>query len=384
MKIIQGLITKRPEYNLLPKYYDKAKGVNVWIDGKKYIDMGIFGIGCNLLGFSNATINLATMKAISKGSMATPSCSEEEELGELILNQHKWASQIRFCKGGSESVYIALKSAQQLTSKKEILLCGYAGHFLENMKVKKFEYNDIESFKKVFSDKTGIIIIESGRHNYASKDFFKFIRNICDKYNIILIFDEITSGYRFNYGGYHLQFGTTPDFACFGKAISNGFALGCVIGKQDLLELADSRCILSSTYWTERVGLVAGIATLKLLKKQNYLYLYNLGNVIKNIWKLYSKINNIDIDIEESQVLCKFNFKGKFEKEYKTIFIEQMLKNGILANTFFNPSFAHRTRHILQYENACKKIFKIIKQYKNEPYKIIKGKIIKNRPMQIK
>ena len=96
---------------------------------------------------------------------------------------------------------------------------------------------------------------------------FEEIKDICEEKKIILIFDECTSGFRRNLGGIHLLTKGYPDIAMFGKALGNGFAITSVIGKKSIMQKAGNSFI-SSTFWTERIGFVAGIETLKLMKQK--------------------------------------------------------------------------------------------------------------------
>ena len=96
--------------------------------------------------------------------------------------------------------------------------------------------------------------------------FLETVRKICSDNGIVLIFDECTSGFRETFGGLHLKYGVDPDMAMFGKALGNGYAINAVIGRQEIMENAQS-CFISSTNWTERIGPVAALATLSEMEK---------------------------------------------------------------------------------------------------------------------
>ena len=129
--------------------------------------------------------------------------------------------------------------------------------------------------------------------NFEPKDnFLHKIKNFCEKNNIVLIFDECTSGFRETNGGLHLKYKINPDLAMFGKSLGNGFAINAVIGKKDIMNFA-KKTFISSTFWTERSGSTAGLKTLEVMNSQkSWEIITKKGKFIKKIGKkLQKKIN---------------------------------------------------------------------------------------------
>ena len=153
-----------------------------------------------------------------------------------------------------------------------------------------FPYNDIEYLKKLINKKKiGIIKMEVMRNLAPKNNFLKKLKSICNKKKIILIFDECTTGYRENMGGIHLNYKVNPDMAIFGKALGNGFAINAIIGKKSVMQKAENTFI-SSTFWGERVGYTAAIATINELKRLNaFKKVRANGKMIKEIWISLSK-----------------------------------------------------------------------------------------------
>ena len=111
-------------------------------------------------------------------------------------------------------------------------------------------------------------------------EFLKKVRELATKKNIVLIFDECTSGFRESYGGLHLKYKILPDVCILGKALGNGFPITAVLGKKEIMQNAQTSFI-SSTFWTERIGSVAGIATLKEMKRiKSWKIIDDTGNQI--------------------------------------------------------------------------------------------------------
>ena len=144
---------------------------------------------------------------------------------------------------------------------------------------KPFKYNDTEEFLKLIKEhknKIGAVVVETIRNIYPNENFFKLLE-VCDKENIILIFDECTSGFRLNHGGAHLKYNIDPDIAMFAKAMTNGFPMSAIIGKKDVMSLAQDTFI-SSLYWTDKIGPASTIATIKkIIDKDVPTYNENLG-----------------------------------------------------------------------------------------------------------
>ncbi|MFX0011696.1 MAG: aminotransferase class III-fold pyridoxal phosphate-dependent enzyme, partial [Candidatus Hermodarchaeota archaeon] len=292
------LLSKRAEMFLperWPSYFEKAKGVDIWdLDGNKFIDMSIMGVGACVLGYADADVNDAVKKIIDAGSMSSLNSPEEIEFAVLILKQHSWADCVRLARTGGETAVIAIRIARAYTKKDKIAFCGYHGwhdwylssnladnanldgHLLKGLEPNgvprgllktalPFEYNNIEQLEQIVENEDiGTIIMEPMRHQEPKNNFLFKVRKIADEIGAVLIIDEISVGWRMNVGGLHMLYNLKPDMAIFAKAISNGYPMGAVIGKEEIMDAAQTSFI-SSTYWTERIGPTAAIATINKL-----------------------------------------------------------------------------------------------------------------------
>lgn len=407
------LLSKRPERylpELWPSYFSKAEGCKVWdLDGNEYIDMSNMSVGACILGYSDEDVNNAVCEAINKGNMCTLNAPEEVELAKLLLELHPWAAMVRFARTGGEAMAIAVRIGRAKTGKDKVLFCGYHGwhdwylaanladskaldgHLLPGLKplgvprVLKgtaipFKYNSIEEFlKKIkkYKDEVGVVIVETLRNFYPENNFLHVIREVTKDLEIVLIFDEITSGWRLTIGGAHLIFGVEPDIAVFGKAISNGFPMSAVIGKKEVMEIAQETFI-SSTYWTDRIGPVAAITTIKKIKEKNVPeYIQKIGKKIQEGWKQSAQKYGLNISVTGIYPLSHFNFDYDNSLVLKTLFTQLMLKKKFLANTSFYASYSHKKEHIEKYLNVMDEVFyfisKVIKE--NNPEKYLKGPV---------
>ncbi len=403
-KIIPGgnqLLSKRSEMFLpegWPSYYQKAKGVEIWdLDNNEFIDMSIMGVGTCILGYADDDVNEKVKKAIDEGSMATLNSFEEVELTELLLSLHSWAGMVRYARTGGEAMAIAVRIARAFKRKDKIAFCGYHGwhdwylaanladdknldgHLLPGLKplgvprclkgtAMPFTYNQINELERIIQNNDiGVIVLEPIRHYEPENDFLNKVRDIARKIGAVLIFDEITSGFRMNVGGVYKLYNIEPDIVVYGKAMGNGFPIAAIVGKKEIMDLAQESFI-SSTFWTERIGFVAAIATIKKMLKNNVPpHLIKIGNLIKRGWKDLAKKHNLKIKILGIPPLATFLFDYDRENQaLHTLFTQEMLKRGFLASKQVYVSYSHKEEHIKNYLNNVDKVFGIIKDAINE------------------
>ena len=413
-KIIPGgnqLLSKRSEIflpGLWPTYYKKAKGCKIWdLDNKMYYDFAGMGVTSCVLGYADNFINKAITNGLKNGSMATLNSTEEIDLAKKFLNIHKWAGMAKFCKSGGEACLVAIRIARAFSKKQNIAFCGYHGwhdwYLAANMQnsknldnqllpglstkgvsrtysktIKPFVYNDLNSFKKVVLNKKnniGIVIMEPMRAVKPNKNFLKNIRNLTKKNNITLIFDEITSGFKDNYGGIHLKFKINPDIAIYGKSIGNGYPISAIIGKKNIMQVSQDTFI-SSTMWTESLGFIAANATLEKLKKLNVnKKIVNYGKKIKNGWLKLAKKNDLRIDISGLNSIPSFKFCYENNLELSTFFTQEMLSYGFLANTTLTTTLSFNNKIIDNYLYHVDKVFKKISFYLDQDKIPLKNEI---------
>ena len=412
-KIIPGgntLLSKRPQLWLpkkWPTHFLKAKDINVFDEkNNKYTDC-IFAVGTNVLGYCNKNVDSYVKKAIDKGVMSSLNCKEEVEFSEEILKANKWAGMVRFARGGGEANSIAVRIARCNTKNTNIAFCGYHGwhdwyvssnltskksldgHLIEGINVKgtpnsfvntsfPFKYNDLNGLKKLISNKKiGVIIMEVKRYIEPKNDFLIKVRNLCNKKNIILIFDECTTGFRENYGGLHQNYKVCPDIAMYGKAIGNGYAINAIVGKKELM-LNSKDSFISSTFWGERVGFAAGIATLREMKKTNsWKVIKSQGQEIIKTWKRIAQQNKIKISILGIPSIPTMIFENN-NLVYKTLIAQEFLKHKILASNIFYVSTKHTSKKLSNYFDKLNDIFSIINKIENgdEIKKYLKSEIV--------
>ena len=400
-RIIPGgsqLLSKRSEMFLpdqWPSYYSKSKGVDVWdLEGNKFVDMSIMGVGTCILGYSDDDVNSAVKEAIDLGNMTTLNCPEEVELAELLLELNPGSGMVRFARTGGEAMAIAVRIARAYTKKDKIAFCGYHGwhdwylaanladdnildgHLLSGLEplgvprglmgtALPFNYNQIGELEEIIGkNDVGVITMEPMRYHKPKNNFLKKVRRIADDIGAVLIFDEITSGWRINIGGVHSLFNVQPDIAVYGKAMSNGFPMSAVVGKDEIMDVAQESFI-SSTYWTDRIGPTAAITTINKLKEKNVpKHLIEIGELIIEGWDKLAKEHEINIQLKkEFPPLATFVFnQGSDSQALHTLFTQEMLKRGFLASKSVYVSYAHTKEHILDYLENVDFVFSLLKE----------------------
>ena len=220
--------------------------------------------------------------------------------------------------------------------------------------------------------------MEPIRHHEPEKDFLKNTREIADEIDAVLIFDEITSGWRMNVGGIHELYNVHPDIVVYGKAMSNGFPMAAIVGKGEVMDVAQNSFI-SSTYWTDRIGPTASITSINKMKEYNVpSHLCKIGNLISEGWKKLAKEHDLKIDIMGIPPLTTFVFDyGEDSQALHTLFTQEMLQRGFLASKSVYVSYSHNKEHIRKYQENVNDVFDLIKNsiQKNNVDKLLKGPV---------
>ena len=390
------LLSKRPDMfapGVWPGYYSKAKGVEIWdLDGNRYIDMSIAGIGANILGYADGDVDTAVHEAINAGSSSSLNCPEEVELADLLCTIHPWAEKVRFARSGGESMAIAVRIARAFTGKDKVAFCGYHGwhdwylsanlgtenalgkHLMPGLSpcgVPKglkgtafpFRYNRIEELQTIVAqhkNDLAAIVMEPIRSEWPESGFLENVRALASETGAIFIMDEISSGFRMNSAGAHILFGITPDIAVFSKALGNGFPIAAIIGKDEVMDAAQNTFI-SSTMWTERTGLAAALATLNKHRSVDAgKHLMQIGKQIQDGWRESASKNVLNIHISGIPPLSHFSFQYDNASAMKALFVQLMLEKGFLASTLFYAMYAHQDCHVKEYIEAVDETFSVI------------------------
>ncbi|MQF96403.1 MAG: aminotransferase class III-fold pyridoxal phosphate-dependent enzyme [SAR202 cluster bacterium] len=378
-----------------PAYYSKSKGVEVWdMDGNKFIDATYCGVGAPILGFADPDVERAVIEAVKAGTTTTLNCPEEVELADLLLELHPWAEMVRYSRTGGEIMAIAVRIARAATGKDKIAFCGYHGwhdwyisanlaeddaldgHLLPGLDpagvprglagtMFPFHYNQINELRAIVDEHgpdLGVIVMEPARGAGPDEGFLEEVRAIATRIGAVLIFDEVTSGWRMNTGGIHLTYGVNPDMAAFAKAMANGFPMAAVIGTRSVMEAAQGSFI-SSSGWTEKIGPAAALATINKHRRLSVpQHLIEIGAMVQKGWREAANAYGLNVQVSGIPPLSTFTFQHGNPAAMATVFTQEMLAKGFLASTGFYAINAHQTHHIEAYIKAVGEVFILLKK----------------------
>ena len=408
------LLSKRAEKFLpgfWPAYYSKAKGCEVWdLDNNHYYDFAQMGVGSCILGYADEDVNAAVIEAIQDGSMCSLNCHEEVALAERLIGLHPWADMVRFARTGGEACAIAVRIARAVSGKNRVAFCGYHGwhdwylsanlgdasnldgqllpgldplgvpHQLQDTTL-SFNYNklnELEALVDKYPDEIGVIIMEPRRERGPGSGFLEGVTKIADRIGAVLIFDEVTSGFRVNLGGIHLTYDVNPDIAVFGKALGNGFPISAVIGRRNVMDYAQNSFI-SSTMWTERIGFVAALATIKKMEENDVPeFLIHYGEKINEGWHSLAEKHDLKIHINGIPPLTHISFEAEDPLAVQTLYTQEMLTKGYLLGAAVYTTYAYSDEIIDRFIADSDSVFAIIKEALSagDIRKYLKGDVI--------
>ncbi len=382
-----------------PKYIEKGKGCRVWdVDGNEYIDY-TSGVGSVILGYCYEVTNKAIKKQMKNGINFGLVHPLEVKLAEKLRDIILCAEKMRFLKTGADCTSAAIRLARAYAKKEKIIKGEYHGWhdwcmaaskrnkgIPESLseKVVYCEYGKLDSFEEhMRGGDVAAVILEPVMLD-EENGFLQKLRNLCDTYNVLLIFDEVVTGFRFALGGAQEFFGVTPDLACFGKGIANGMPLSCVVGKREIFDGVQNEIFMSTTFGGETLSLASALANIEEIESKG---------VIKKIWKrgkrLKTGLNKI---FEENKLplYCKgypsrLLIVSTFEDEerdvlVRSLFLQECVERGILMAWQLFPTYSHKERDITKslniFEEAAKECSKVSFENKEEIRRHLRGKPI--------
>jgi glutamate-1-semialdehyde 2,1-aminomutase len=393
-----GLLSKRPDRyapDIWPTYFSKSSGVEVVdLDGNLFIDMAQMGVGSAILGYTNPELTEAVVSAARKGVNCTLNSPEEVHLAERLLELNPFAGGVKFARSGGEAMAIAVRIARAASGRSKVAFSGYHGwmdwYLAANLETKNnlsqhllpgltplgvpgelegsaipFTYNDVDDFRRVISGhpEIGVICIEGARYDFPQTYFLSEITRVASRNGIVVVSDEITSGWRMTDGGVYKLNGFEPDIVVYAKALGGGYAISAVVGRKEIMDFAQATFI-SSTMWTERIGFVAALKTIEILTTNKvWDHLIKIGTQIGDGWKRIADAHGLDLRITDFKPLISFKLNYGNENELiMTFFTQEMLKRGYLAASSIYVSMAHSADIVDQYLQAVDEVFGFIKK----------------------
>lgn len=394
----------------VPSVFERSKGVYTWdVDGNKYLD---YAMACRsvTVGYDYGRISDAAIAQIRNGNTASKASRIEVDAAETICKLIPWVDMVKFAKNGSTVTSAATKLARAFTGRKYIARCKehsffsyddwFIGDTLMNAGIPEeiqrltlqFNFNNINSVKNLFEKYKGEIaalIMEPCDQEEPADNFLQEVRKLCTKYGVVYILDEMITGFRWDLLGACNYYGVEPDLVTFGKGMANGFSVAALGGKREIMELGglipekERVFLISTTHGAEMSSLGAFMETVKVYQDldvtgQIWKTGKNLITGLKEIVKEYSLEDYFYIQ----GAACSPNFvicdKEKNPSlEYRTVFCQEMLENGILM-PYIAIAYEHNEDDInYTLEIMCKAMKKYSDALNGDVKRFIKGNTIK-------
>lgn len=394
------LISRRADQfanGVSPVYAQRAKGARfVDVDENEYIDW-VNAVGAVILGHADDVVDDAVIRQIERGSIYTLNSPLEIELAEELAATIPSAEMVRYTKGGGEACAVAVRIARGVTGRDKVLICGYHGWHdwyqaanfgadpengefpfagIEPIGVPQalagtvipFTYGNLEMLAALLDehgDDVAAIMMEPARSNLPPAGYLKGVQSLAQRHGVVLIFDEVSCGWRYRIGGIQEAVGVTPDMTVIAKAMSNGYPMGAVVGARAVMEPA-RRMFISSSYWSDNIGLAASLTTIRELKRRHAEERFRaIGEGLRAALDqamaaaglagamvgLYSG-PSLQLDLPDEALRPKVN----------TLFIQEMARHGVHCLTAFRATLAHTDDDIAQTAAAAYEAFTVIKR----------------------
>ncbi len=367
-----GVLGIRRPYNFVegeyPVFVESGKGSHIIdVDGNEYIDF-LCAYGPMIFGYREEEIDEAVIQQIrEKGFCFSLTQKYQNMLAEKFCEHIPCSEMTIFVKTGSDATTTAIRLARGFTKRTDIMRCGYHGWHDWCVEVKggipeklfedvhEFKYNDIESLKdlmETYGNNCAAIIITPFGHPLAKKmeepepGFLAEIKSIAEKYGTVLIFDEIRTGFRISLGGAQKYYGVTPDLACFGKAMANGYPISAVTGKKEIMKMGEKEVFISSTFFPNSIPYVASLKTIEIMERDNILgEIWKTGETFLSDVKETIEEHNVGAELSGIPPMFFITFKKDEEKTYKKRrmdFYAQLIRKGIFMHPYHHGYIAYR------------------------------------------
>ena len=382
-----------------PEILERGKGVYIFDPtGKKYLDFGMALRAVNL-GYAEDAVDEAAIKQIRNGTNLTRPSMIELEAAELLVGMIDSVDMVKFTKNGSTAVSAAVKLSRAYTGRNMVARCAehpflsYDDWFIGSTQLtrgipqetieqtKMFHYNNIISLESLISEYPGqfsCVILEPATTEDPAEGYLQQVQALCRANGIVFVLDEMITGFRWHLKGAQHMYGVTPDLSTFGKAMANGFAVACVAGKREIMELGsiefDGRervFLLSTTHGAEMCALGAFVATVNFMKQHNVVeHLWDYGNKLVALMQRKAKANGISQNFKVGGFACSPYYQtldstGANSLPLRTLFVQEMINNGVLM-PWISLSYRHGEAELAIIESALNATFTIYRKALDE------------------
>jgi len=375
-------ITQYPR-GAAPLFIHRAEGSAAWdVDRNRYVDFNN-ALCAVTLGHCDPDVTRAVEQELHRGTIFSLSSAIEIEVARLIAETVPCAEKVRFGKNGSDATSGAIRAARAFTGRERVAVCGYhgwqdwyIGSTLRNKGVPQctrdlthgFTYNDLASLERLLDEYRGefaAVILEPMNVSWPEEGFLQGVVDLAARHGVLSIFDETITGFRFSLGGAQELFGVTPDLACFGKGLANGYPLSAVAGRADIMREFEE-IFFSFTMGGERLSLAAAVVAISKtresgvparLTEQGQKILDGLESLIQE--GVCREFLSVSGHPSWSFLLIR-DAHGADQWAIRTLFLQEMFQRGVLTLGTHNMSFAHSDDDIAELLTAYAEVLPIL------------------------
>lgn len=364
-----------------PKYARSGKGA--WltdVDGNTFLDMNM-GIGPLVLGYAYDRVDDAIKAQLADGITFSLMHPLEVEVAEMVRDLVPCAEAVRFSKTGVDATAAAVRIARATTGRNKVLCCGYHGWHDFYVAVTDrskgipqavkdlsftFDYNNVQSFDDSLDDDIACVILEPTVFEEPKPGFLEHLRKRCTEKGIVLVFDEMWTGFRMSTGGAQKHYGVTPDLATFSKAIANGMPLSVICGRKDLMQVLEKETFFFTTFGGEALSLAAAKATmLELSERRVPEFLWAQGTKVKDGYNAIAA----ELGIGEwtkcvgqaTRSAVVLDAKAGNPLELKSLLQQELIRNGVLWTGAHAMSFSHGDKEVAHLLTAYRAALGVLK-----------------------
>ena len=382
----QTFSKSRTQYPLgvSPFFVERGHGSHVWdVDGNEYVDF-ISGLLAVNLGYGDPDVTAAVTARIADGTIYSLPHEIEIEMSEKVVELVPSAEMVRFGKNGSDATAGAVRLARAYTGRDYVMVCGYHGWqdwyigsttrdagvpAATKALTLSFTYNDLNSLRACFDqhpDGIAAVVMEPTNVTPPADGFLEGVRELCDSYGALLVFDEVITGFRYSIGGAQELYNVMPDITALGKGIANGYPLSAVAGRAEVMKLMED-VFFSFTLGGDVVALAAGLATITKVEQENVpaALARTGGQVIDGVAALIDR-HGVGHFVSQAGQPCwsflNFNEANDYSMwEIKTLWLQECLERGVLCIGTHNMSFAHSEADVARLLDVYDQVFPILK-----------------------
>jgi glutamate-1-semialdehyde 2,1-aminomutase len=345
----------------------RGRGAHVWdVDGNRYVEYGS-GLRSVALGHAHPRVNAAVARALDLGTNFTRPAAIELDAAQALLSVLPRADMVKFAKNGSDATTAAVRLARAATGRDLVAVCREHPFFsvddwfigssampagipeATRAMTVTFAYGDLHGTRELFETHSGriaCVVLEAATTTEPTPGYFAGLRRLCDEHGVLLVLDEMITGFRWAFGGVQDLYDIDPDLSTFGKAMGNGFAVSALAGRREYMRLGgmdhdqERVFLLSTTHGAETHSLAAHLAVIEAYRDEDVVAtLRTRGEQLAGRVRAAAAAADVADHVLVLGVPCNLvhatlDADGKRSQAFRTLFLAELLERGVIAPSF--------------------------------------------------